>query len=211
MQHISCTLNQIWRNLCSQSISFSLATSAPYFYRSLQHRSVFFLFIPAFAGSLPLPEVLLFPQKRRKIDGTTNWFCQSCWGQSVDGGGWSVGREERWNDEAWVTSTGKIRYGNTTFRENNFHYSCVLFLAGSCVFSFLPFVIGPPAFFNKHGQAFAARDFDASKRHQSRKMKQPMRCPELPLRAIRKRKVLHWIVSCFLFHSFLLVDNETLL
>lgn len=43
--------------------------------------------------------------------------------------------EERWNDEAWATSTGKIRYGNTTFRESNFHYSCVLF-SGRFVRSF---------------------------------------------------------------------------
>ena len=101
---------------------------------------IFFILFSLFTGPLPLSTVLLLPL--RNDEKSTEPLIGSV--NPIEGTrtlmGWcrleKERMEERWNDEAWVTSTGKIRYGNTTFRENNFHYSCMPFLLRSFVFSF---------------------------------------------------------------------------
>lgn len=108
------------------------------------HFFFFLLLFSLFTGPLPLSTVLLLPL--RNDEKSTEPLIGSV--NPIEGTrtlmGWcrleKERMEERWNDEAWVTSTGKIRYGNTTFRENNFHYSCMPFLLRSFVFSFFFFV-----------------------------------------------------------------------
>lgn len=86
---ISPSYRFIFITLCQSPLSLPLFQ--PHAFTVALTPSGFLLFIFCFSffftSSLPLSGVLLpSPPKRRKIDGTTNWFCQSCRGDShVDG------------------------------------------------------------------------------------------------------------------------------
>lgn len=123
---------------------FSCPFSIARFYSYFTYIFFFFLLLfSLFTGPLPLSTVLLLPL--RNDEKSTEPLIGSV--NPIEGTRTLMGwcrlerMEERWNDEAWVTSTGKIRYGNTTFRENNFHYSCMPFLLRSFVFSFFFFFL----------------------------------------------------------------------
>lgn len=196
--------NRKWCNLAILSFHFHYplpvsSVPAPFsaacFYSSfgaVRFSPFYFLFSFFYQLTTSFRSIVALPPKRRKIDGTTNWFCQSCRGDSHVDGLCRLKRkgaaQQRWKNvettkhgprrpERFVT--GIQRSGRATF----ITVAC-FFLVGSFVrfsiFSFLfclfspRFIIGFSVLFNKlssracsqYSNAFGR--FDAATRRQPR-------------------------------------------
>lgn len=82
---ISPSYRFIFIILCQSPTPFSAACFYSRF-SAVRFSPFYFLFSFFYQLTTSFRSIVALPPKRRKIDGTTNWFCQSCRGDShVDG------------------------------------------------------------------------------------------------------------------------------